>query len=99
RPTGRADRWIMERTDRLVERSRQNMDAYALDEVARDLYEFFWNEFCDWYLEMVKPVFYARQDREEQERVSQVLIYALDRFFRVAHPLMPFLTEEIWSYL
>jgi len=98
-PTSRADRWILERTDRLVERSRQNMDAYALDEVARDCYEFFWNEFCDWYLEMVKPVFYGRQDKAEQERVSQVLIYALDRFFRVAHPLMPFLTEEIWSYL
>lgn len=98
-PSSRADRWILGQVNHLAERCRKAYATYDLDEVAKGIYEFFWNEFCDWYLEMIKPVFYQRQDAHEQMQVAQVLCAVLDRFLRIAHPVMPFLSEELWHQL
>jgi valyl-tRNA synthetase len=97
--TSLADRWIIARAHHLAARCRKGFAQYDLDEAASGIYEFFWNEFCDWYLEIIKPVFYARQDKAEQLAVSRVLTEVLGIFLRAAHPVMPFLTEELWHHL
>lgn len=98
-PTSLADRWIVTRANQLGQTVRRALDGYNFDEAARSLYEFFWNELCDWYLELIKPVFYHRQDPQEQQRVAQCLLYALDRYLRLSHPIMPFITEDLWHNL
>ena len=98
-PTSLADRWILTRTSQLTTRVRQAIEGYNFDEAARSLYEFFWNELCDWYLELIKPVFYHRQDVQEQKQVAQCLLFALDHYLRLSHPIMPMLTEELWHHL
>jgi len=98
-PTSLADRWLLSRVDDLTVNVRRAIESYAFDEAAGSLYSFFWNELCDWYLELIKPVFYHRQDAAEQRAVSQVLLYALDHFLRLCHPIMPMLSEELWHHL
>ena len=98
-PTSRADRWILARVNDLGQRCRRAYTHYDIDEAAKGVYEFFWNELCDWYLELIKPVFYQGRDPHEQKQVAQVLCAVLDRFLRIAHPIMPFLTEELWHQL
>lgn len=98
-PTSLADSWILTRASQLTTRVRRAIEDYRFDEAARSLYEFFWNELCDWYLELIKPVFYHRQDPDEQRKVAQCLLFAVDRYLRLSHPLMPFLSEELWHHL
>ena len=98
-PTSLADRWLLTRVSQLTRKVRGAIEGYNFDQAAGALYEFFWTELCDWYLELIKPVFYHRQDAEEQKRVAQCLLYALDHYLRLSHPIMPFLTEEIWHHL
>jgi valyl-tRNA synthetase len=91
------DRWILSRLERVTERCTTALDDFELSAAALDLYEFFWSELCDWYLELAKPRLYGEGD--SQRAVSATLLFCLDRTLRLLHPLMPHVTEEIWSFL
>jgi valyl-tRNA synthetase len=88
------DRWIASRLQRAVRSVSASIEAYDLSHAALDLYDFFWSELCDWYLEIVKPRLY-----EEDEDASASLLWVLEQVLALAHPFMPFVTEEIYSYL
>jgi len=89
-----ADRWIRSRLDRIIEEYNEALEAYKFYEAADKIYHFVWHEFCDWYIELVKPAM------KERNKTSQaVLIETLDRILRLLHPFMPFITEEIWQHL
>src|SRR5215204_607942 len=90
------DRWIVSRLERLTERVTGQLDGFRFSHAALDLYEAFWSELCDWYLELAKPRLYAEG---ENEAVSAVLLHALERTLALLHPVMPFVTEEIWSLM
>jgi valyl-tRNA synthetase len=88
------DRWIASRLQRAVRSVSETLAEYDFSHAALDLYEFFWSELCDWYLEIVKPRLY-----DGDEDASATLLWALEQVLALAHPLMPFVTEEIYSYL
>ena len=89
------DRWIVSRLERLTERVDELYDDYRFSHAALELYGAFWSELCDWYLELAKPRLYE----EDNRAVSGVLLWALERTLRLLHPVMPFVTEEIWSLM
>ena len=93
-----ADRWIRARLDHTVTAVHQHFADYRLDLAAQAIYEFTWHEFCDWYLELSKPVLQSDDASVESIRGTQAtLIEVLEALLRVMHPLMPFITEEIWQ--
>jgi len=93
-----ADRWIQSRLAAMLARARSGFDDYRLDTVANALYEFTWNEFCDWYLELSKAVLQSAEASEAQKRGTRVtLIGTLEVLLRALHPLAPFISEEIWQ--
>jgi valyl-tRNA synthetase len=100
RPEARAetveDRWILSRLQRVIEQVNERVETYDLSHTALDLYSFFWNEFCDWYLEMVKPRLYEAEDRSA---VSATLLYVLEETLALLHPVMPFVTEEVYGFI
>jgi valyl-tRNA synthetase len=89
------DRWIVSRLERASREAAALLDAFEVSPAALRLYDIFWSELCDWYLELAKPRLYG----DDKAAVSAVLLHALERCLRLLHPLMPFVTEEIWSYL
>jgi len=89
------DRWIVSRLQRLTARATEQLDQFRFSHAALDLYGAFWSELCDWYLELAKPRLYE----EDNEAVSGVLLWVLERTLRLLHPVMPFVTEEIWSLM
>jgi len=93
-----ADRWIRSRFDCTVEAVHQSFANYRLDLASQAMYEFTWHEFCDWYLELSKPVLQSEQASAAEKRGTQrTLIEVLEQLLRLVHPLMPFITEEIWT--
>ncbi|MDO8847499.1 MAG: valine--tRNA ligase [Coriobacteriia bacterium] len=92
-----ADAWILSRLADLSARVDEGLLAYEFGETARALYEFFWNEFCDWYIELAKPRLAAGGDA--RQTVLRNLVFVLDHALRLLHPMMPFVTEEIWGRL
>jgi valyl-tRNA synthetase len=88
------DRWIASRLQRATASITASIEAYDFAHAALDLYEFFWSELCDWYLEIAKPRLY-----DGDEDASGSLLWALEQVLALAHPLMPFVSEEIYSYL
>ncbi len=94
-----ADRWILSRFNHTAGEVERNLEAYELGEAARVLYEFIWDEFCDWYIELVKPRLYGRETPPSRRAAQQVLWYVLRHTLEMLHPFMPFLTEEIWQHL
>ena len=88
------DRWIASRLQRAIAAVGERIDAYDFAHAALELYRFFYSELCDWYLEIAKPRLY-----EDEEAVAGHLLWLLEGVLALAHPLMPFVTEEIWSYL
>jgi len=104
-----ADRWILSRLNSVVETVTLALDAYKFNEAAGALYQFVWHEFCDWYLEIVKPVLYGQQPPEaggepkkvprsgRHEATLTTLWCVLNETLRLLHPFMPFVTEEIWD--
>ncbi len=93
-----ADRWIRSRFDVAVAEVHEGLATYRLDLAAKAIYEFTWHEFCDWYLELSKPVLQSDDSSAAQKRGTQeTLIETLEALLRVIHPLMPFITEEIWQ--
>ncbi len=92
-----ADRWILSRLAGLAARVGEGLDTYEFGEVARSLYDFFWNEFCDWYIELAKGRLQA--GGEQRASVQRILVFVLDQALRLLHPMMPFVTEGIWRRL
>jgi len=97
-PTGAADRWIISRLHQMTADVRTHIDEYRLDLASQRLYEFIWNEYCDWYLELSKPVIQSGSV-DEQNATRYTLLHVLESSLRVLHPIMPFITEEIWQRL
>ena len=91
-----ADRWIQGQLQNMIKEFRQALDTYRFDIAANILYDFIWNEFCGWYLELTKPVLFKGND-DEQRGTRHTLISVLETLLRVAHPMLPFMTEEIWQ--
>jgi len=93
-----ADRWIISRLQLAEKAVSEYLDSYRLDLAAQAIYEFIWNEYCDWYLELSKPILWGEQFSEAQKvGTRRTLIRVLETTLRLAHPLMPFITEEIWQ--
>jgi valyl-tRNA synthetase len=92
-----ADRWILSRLAELTTRVSEGLDSYEFGETARLLYDFFWNEYCDWYIELAKGRLH--EGGEKRASVQRILVYVLDTALRLLHPMMPFVTEEIWRNL
>ncbi|WP_443091701.1 valine--tRNA ligase [Basfia succiniciproducens] len=91
-----ADKWIQAEFNKTVQNFRNALDQYRFDLAATELYEFTWNQFCDWYLELTKPVFANGTDAQIRA-ASFTLVNVLEKLLRLAHPLIPFITEEIWQ--
>lgn len=91
-----ADRWIQSEFNRTVETFRSSLAQFRFDLCANALYEFTWNQFCDWYLELTKPVFANGTDAQKRA-ASFTLVNVLEKLLRLAHPVIPFITEEIWQ--
>lgn len=94
-----ADRWIISRFNRTAGDITQNLEKYELGEAARALYEFIWNEFCDWYIELAKSRLYSKDDALARYTAQHVLSTVLKGTLELLHPFMPFITEEIWQHL
>lgn len=91
-----ADRWILTRLNETIEAVTHLFDRFEFGEAGRQLYNFIWDDFCDWYIEMSKETLYG--DQAEAKRMNQsVLVHVLDQSLRLLHPIMPFVTEEIWN--
>jgi valyl-tRNA synthetase len=93
-----ADQWIRSRLGKTIEEATADFESYRLDLVAKTLYEFTWNEFCDWYLELSKPILQSEDSSEAEKRgTRRTLVEVLECLLRLIHPIMPFITEEIWQ--
>jgi len=93
-----ADRWIRSRLGATIEQVRTQLAGYRFDLAAQALYEFAWYEYCDWYLELSKPTLQSDQSSDAQKRgTRETLVTVLEAYLRLLHPLMPFITEEIWQ--
>ncbi|HQC14723.1 MULTISPECIES: valine--tRNA ligase [Mesotoga] len=91
------DRWILSRLAKSVKAVEESIDGYDFPSASKMIYSFFWNEFCDWYIESIKP----RLNREGRGRIvaQNVLVRTLDTSLRMLHPFMPYITEELWQNL
>lgn len=92
-----ADRWITSRLQATIQKVHSSFKDYRFDILANTLYEFIWNEYCDWYLELSKPILYSSNNEAAQEGTRRTLLEVLEILLRLMHPLMPFITEEIWQ--
>jgi valyl-tRNA synthetase len=90
------DRWILSRQQELIDIVHHDFQNYRFDLAAKALYEFTWNEFCDWYLELIKPVMFS-DDEAAKRQTRRVLLEVLETLLRLMHPIIPFITEEIWQ--
>ncbi len=94
-----ADRWIFTQLQDVIKSVNNLLEAYEFDKAAYTLYHFIWYEFCDWYLEWIKPTLYQSRDPERRQITQGILLETLSTILRLLHPFMPFVTEEIWHYL
>ncbi|KRK99416.1 valyl-tRNA synthetase [Secundilactobacillus odoratitofui DSM 19909 = JCM 15043] len=90
-----ADRWILSRLNKLIDQVTEQFDKFNFGEAGRALYDFIWNDFCDWYIEMSKETLNG-DDEQAKQNTRNVLAYVLDQTLRLLHPIMPFVTEKIW---
>ncbi len=93
------NRWVLSRLNETVREITEALAEYRFNDGAQAIYHFVWHEFCDWYLEMIKPVLYGKDDPRERTTTQYVLLRVLDGALRLLHPFMPFITEEIWQRL
>ncbi|MGE7952045.1 valine--tRNA ligase [Lysinibacillus xylanilyticus] len=93
-----ADKWILTRLNETIERVTSLAERYEFGEVGRELYNFIWDDFCSWYIEMAKLPLNG-EDEAAKKTTRSILAYVLDQTMRLLHPLMPFITEEIWQHL
>ena len=90
------DKWVLSKLNTLIREVTENMDAYELGVASAKVYDFIWDTYCDWYIELTKARLYDADD-ESKRIAQQVLVYVLDQLLRLLHPFMPFITEEIWQ--
>jgi valyl-tRNA synthetase len=93
-----SDKWILTRLNETIEKVTDLAERYEFGEVGRELYNFIWDDFCSWYIEMAKLPLYG-DDEAAKLTTRSVLAYVLDNTMRLLHPMMPFITEEIWQHL
>ena len=91
-----ADKWVLSKLNTLIAEVTENMDKYELGVAIQKIYDFIWDIYCDWYIEMTKARLFA-DDLDRKQTAIQVLVYVLDQVLRLLHPFMPFITEEIWQ--
>jgi len=94
-----ADQWILSRYAKTVQGVTNNLEKFELGEAGRTIYEFIWNEFCDWYIELSKARLYNTEAVRARQTAQYVLGYVLEHTLRLLHPFMPFITEEIWQHI
>ncbi len=92
-----ADRWIWSRLTRTVQQVREHLESYRFNDAAGVIYQFLWHEYCDWYLEWVKPDLYQSDSPEDKRRAQGVALAILTETLKLLHPFCPFVTEEIWQ--
>jgi valyl-tRNA synthetase len=90
------DRWILSRFNRVTKNVNEALETYRFHEAANQIYDFFWGEFCDWYLELIKPRLLEGVDRQSDRVACTNLLAVFEAALRLLHPVMPFITEEIW---
>lgn len=91
------DRWILSRLASTIKEVRGALDEYRFNEAAENIYQFLWHEYCDWYIEIIKPRLYGKE--AGRDSAQEIMLFTLETSLRLLHPFMPFITEEIWSYL
>lgn len=91
-----ADRWILTKLNKTIEKVTDLFECFEFGEANRHLYHFIWDDFCDWYIEMSKEILF-NEDEEAKQTTRSILAYVLDQTLRLLHPVMPFVTEEIWE--
>ena len=92
------DKWILSKLDRVIKEVCDNMDSFELGVAAGKIYDFIWDDYCDWYIELTKPRLNG-DDEAAKEGAQRVLLYVLVEILKLLHPFMPFITEEIWQAL
>lgn len=92
------DKWILSKLQKVIKSITEKIEKYDIGLAADDIYDFIWSDFCDWYIEIVKPVLYS-DDVEEKTNTVKVLLYVLENILKLLHPFMPYITEEIWQAL
>jgi len=93
-----SDRWIISRLQQVVDEVIRHIGGYRFDLASKELYEFIWNDYCDWYIELSKPVIYSANSSPEQKRAARrTLVRTLEAMLRLLHPIMPYITEELWQ--
>ncbi len=93
------DKWLLSRFYQTVEQTKANIESYSLGEAAKGLYEFIWNDFCDWYIELVKTRLWQDDTSKSRQVAQRTLGYVLEGILKLLHPFMPHITEEIWQTL
>ena len=93
-----ADKWVLSKLNRLIAEVTENLEKYELGVAVQKVYDFLWDTYCDWYIELTKARLYS-EDTAQKQTALQVLVYVLDQTLRLLHPFMPFITEEIWQSL
>jgi valyl-tRNA synthetase len=93
------DKWLLSRFYQTVKQTKANIESYSLGEAAKGLYEFIWNDFCDWYIELVKTRLWQDETSTSRLVAQQTLGYVLEGILKLLHPFMPHITEEIWQTL
>jgi valyl-tRNA synthetase len=96
-PTDLFNRWIIARLAETAKISSAGIEGFRVDEAANEIYRFFWGDFCDWYLEITKPVLRDQKDTPRAAETREVMAYVLEASLRLMHPIMPFVTEELWQ--
>lgn len=90
-----ADRWILSKLNKTTKQVTEHFDKFNFGEAGRAMYDFIWNDFCDWYIEMSKETL-TGEDQKAKDNTRNVLAYVLDKILKLMHPIMPFVTEKIW---
>ena len=93
-----ADKWVLSKLNTLIAEVTENLEKYELGVAVQKVYDFLWDTYCDWYIELTKSRLYS-DDLAQKENALRVLVYVLDQTLRLLHPFMPFITEEIWQSL
>ncbi|PYP88618.1 MAG: valine--tRNA ligase [Blastocatellia bacterium AA13] len=94
-----ADRWILSELDLTIRQVNEALEDYRINDVGQTLYHFFWDDFCDWYIELSKALVASSEDTQEVRNARGRILYVLESSLRLLHPLMPFITEDIWQRL
>ena len=94
-----ADKWIVEKYNETVQNITANLDKFELGEAASSVYDFIWNTYCDWYIELAKPRLYSDANERDRRTVQYLLVTILRHMLELLHPFMPFVTEHIWQHL